>query len=150
MREIAFAHSVLDEQYGLRQPLRSLFTELRAAVPCEETGPARASLLGGGRYPRSPELAARCMSVLSELGVAAIEAESGFRRLGAVSSNQTDLGRSASFRAGSARREEGKRYLEGLERSLEGPEPRETAAPATAVRARAGGGDDPSEPKRRR
>ena len=111
--EIAFAHSVLEEQYGLRQALRSLFSDLRAAVPCEEEA-LRGALRGGGRHPRSPELAARCMSVLGELGVAAIEAETGCRRLGAVSSDQTDLGRSAAFRAGGARREEGKRYLESL------------------------------------
>ncbi len=111
--EIAFALSVLEEQYGLRQALRSLFSDLRAAVPCEEEA-LRGAMRGSGRHPRSPELAARCMAVLGELSVAEIEAQTGCRRLGAVSSNQTDLRRSASFRAAGARREEGTRYLESL------------------------------------
>ncbi len=111
--EIAFALSVLEEQLGLRMALRSLFVDLRAAAPCEGEVLRRA-LRGRGEHPRSPELAARCVSVLSDLDLAGIEAGSGVRRLGAVSSDGTDLERSAAFRAYGARHEEGKRYLESL------------------------------------
>jgi single-stranded-DNA-specific exonuclease len=111
--EIAFALSVLEEQYGLRMALRSVFVELREAAPCDGEA-LRAVLRGLGQYPRSPELAARCASVLGELRLVEIEAESGVWRLGAVSSDGTDLERSAAFRACGARHEEGKRYLESL------------------------------------
>ncbi|MGZ8667177.1 MAG: single-stranded-DNA-specific exonuclease RecJ [Solirubrobacterales bacterium] len=111
--EIAFAHSVLEEQCGLRLALRSLFVELREAAPCEGEA-LRAALCGRGEHPRSPELAARCASVLRELGLAEIEAGSGVWRLGAVSSDGTDLECSPAFRAWGARHEEGKRYLESL------------------------------------
>ena len=109
----AFALSVLEEQYGLRMALRSLFVELREVAPCEGE-PLRAALRGRGEHPRSPELAARCASVLGELGLAEVEAGSGIWRLGVVSSDGTDLERSAAFRACGARHEEGKRYLESL------------------------------------
>jgi single-stranded-DNA-specific exonuclease len=111
--EVAFALSVLEESYGLRKALRSLFVELREAAPCEGEA-LRAALRGSGEHPRSAELAARCASVLRELGLAEIQAESGVRHLGAVSSGGTDLERSAAFRAFGARHEEGKRYLESL------------------------------------
>ncbi len=111
--ERAFSISVLEEQCGLRMALRSLFRDLRAAGPCG--GEVLSSALrGDGSHPRSPELAARCMLVLAELGLAGIDAGSGVRHLGAVSSEGTDLERSSAFRAYSARHQEGKRYLESL------------------------------------
>jgi single-stranded-DNA-specific exonuclease len=112
--EHAFALSVLEEQYGLRMSLRSLFRDLRAAAPAHEDSLQLALRGGVGRHHRSPQLAARCMRVLAELGLARIDLESGARRLGAVSSDGTELKRSATFRAYSARHEKGKRYLESL------------------------------------
>jgi len=111
--EHAFALTVLDQQLGLRMELRSLFRDLRAAgsVAGEEL---IAALRGSGRHPRSPELAGRCLRVLGELDVVRIDRESGVRRLGAVSSDGTELERSEAFRAYGARHEEGKRYLASL------------------------------------
>ncbi len=111
--EHAFALTVLDQQLGLRMELRSLFRDLRAAGSVAGEG-LIAALRGSGRHPRSPELAGRCLRVLGELDVVRIDRESGVRRLGAVSSDGTELERSETFRAYGARHEEGKRYLASL------------------------------------
>jgi single-stranded-DNA-specific exonuclease len=108
--ERSFALAVLEEQFGLRAQLRSLFRALRAAgAPAEEA--LREVLRGEGRFPRSAELAGRCTSVLRELGVVQEGGESGVRTLGVVSSDPTDLEGSQAFRACRAMLEEGKRYL---------------------------------------
>ena len=64
-------------------------------------------------HPRGPEAAARCFRVLAELGLVQGAPDGGGGTVGVVSSEGTDLERSAAFRAYSARYQEGQRFLEG-------------------------------------
>jgi single-stranded-DNA-specific exonuclease len=109
--EHRFALAMLDEQLARRRTLIALFRDLRDAG---EVGGAelREALRGAGRFPRAPETAARCLRVLIELGLARGAPEGGGGAVGVVSSEDTDLERSAAFRAYSARHQEGTRYLE--------------------------------------
>jgi single-stranded-DNA-specific exonuclease len=109
--EHGFALKVLEEQLGLRTPLRALYRELQGAE--RHSGEElRGRLRGAGRHRRSPELAGRCLRVLGELGILRFARNEGVPSLGVVSSNGTKLEGSKSFRAYSARYEEGERYLE--------------------------------------
>jgi single-stranded-DNA-specific exonuclease len=103
--------SLLDVQLVQRPTLIGAFRDLREAgdVGGEEL---RAALLGGGPQPRSAETAARCIRVLSELGLVRGAPEGGDGMVGVVSSDGTDLQRSAAFRAYSARHQEARQYLE--------------------------------------
>jgi single-stranded-DNA-specific exonuclease len=103
--------SVLEVQLAQRPALSATFRDLRAAGAAsgEEL---RQALLGGGPHPRSAETAARCFRVLSELGLVRGAADGGDGEVGVVSSDGTDLERSAAFRAYSARHQEAQQYLE--------------------------------------
>jgi single-stranded-DNA-specific exonuclease len=109
--EHRFALAVLESRHAQRQEVASMFRDLRdtGAASGEEL---RRALLGNGRHPRDPETAARCFRVLAELGLAQGAPAGGAGTVGVVSSERTELERSAAFRAYSARYEEGKRYLE--------------------------------------
>ncbi len=75
-------------------------------------GEALSSALGGpGRYPRTPEIAARAVRVLCEAGICAWEPDGAGGALRVVSSEETDLQRSQAYRAYEARHEEGKQFL---------------------------------------
>jgi single-stranded-DNA-specific exonuclease len=113
--ELSFALAVLEEQLGLRAPLASLFRSLRTGGPCEGEE-LRAALSGDGRFPRSPELAGRCLRVFGEVGLVEGKPSSGTGTVGVVSSERTELTRSAAFRAYAARHEEARRYLESRRR----------------------------------
>jgi single-stranded-DNA-specific exonuclease len=110
--EWRFALSCLSEQLVQRPTLIALFRDLRDAgnVGGEEL---RRALLGSGPHPRSPATAARGFRVLDELGLVEGRPEGGRGRVRVVSSGETDLERSATFRAFSARFQEAQRYLEG-------------------------------------
>jgi hypothetical protein len=111
--ERGFALRVLERELGLRIPLGALFRALRNPDPAEGQT-LRSLLAGAGRHARSPELTGRCVRVLVELGLVALEPNVPEPRLRVVSSDGTDLERSSSFRAYGARHEEGKRYLANL------------------------------------
>jgi single-stranded-DNA-specific exonuclease len=109
--ERRFALAMLDEQLARRPTLIALFRDLRE--PGEVAGAELlAALRGGGRYPRGPEAAARCFRVLAELELARGETRGGAGSVGVVSSEGTDLERSAAFRAYGDRHQEGVRFLE--------------------------------------
>jgi single-stranded-DNA-specific exonuclease len=110
--EWRFANGVLDEQFARRPTLIATFRDLRDAgdTSGEEL---RTALTGGGPHPRGPETAARCFRVLAELGLAHGTPDRGAGTVGVVSSEGTDLERSAAFRAYSARHQEARQYLEG-------------------------------------
>jgi single-stranded-DNA-specific exonuclease len=103
--------SILAEQLAQRPTLIATFRDLRDAgeVSGEEL---RQALLGSGRQPRSAETAARCFRVLVELDLVRGTPSGGDGTVGVVSSEGTDLERSAAFRAYSARHEEARQYLE--------------------------------------
>lgn len=111
--ERRFAVAALAEQLVQRPTLISLFRDLRE-IEGGGGEDLRRALLGGGRHPRSPETAARGIRVLGELDLIAGEFAGGRGELRVVSSEGTDLERSASYRAFSARHQEAHRYLEGL------------------------------------
>ena len=109
--EWRFALSAAAAQLAQRPTLIALFRDLREAG--EASGEElREALVGSPPQARSPETAARCFRILSELGLVQGEPAAGGGVVGVVSSEGTDLERSASYRAYSARHEEAHQYLE--------------------------------------
>src|SRR6185295_11386985 len=109
--EWRFALSSLAVQLAQRPALIAAFRDLREAG--EIVGKdLRDALAGSGPQPRSAEAAARCFRVLSELELVRGEPTASGEPVGVVSSEGTDLERSASYRAYSARYEEARQYLE--------------------------------------
>jgi single-stranded-DNA-specific exonuclease len=108
--EHRFALAMLDEQLARRPALIALFRDLREAG---EASGARLleALRGSGRHPRGAEAAARCLRVLTELGLVRGSTAAGDGCVGVVSSEGTELERSAAFRAYGTRHQEGLQYL---------------------------------------
>ena len=109
--EQGFAVSASDEQHASRAAVAGVFRRLREAGDVSGTE-LREALAGGGAHPLGPEQAARCFRVLSELGLVAGEPSGGAGAVGVVSSEGTDLERSAAFRAYRADHSEAQPYLE--------------------------------------
>jgi single-stranded-DNA-specific exonuclease len=109
--EHSFAISVSDEQLASRAVVGAVFRRLREAGECSGDELRRA-LAGSGAHPLCPEAAARCFRVLAELGLVAGAPSGGAGRIGVVSSEGTDLERSAAFRAYRADHSEAQTYLE--------------------------------------
>jgi single-stranded-DNA-specific exonuclease len=110
--EWRLACRALGDQLARRAALIVLYRDLRGAE--EASGePLLEALRGGGPAPRGPEAAARCFRVLTELGLLEGGPDRGRGEVRVVSSEGTDLERSAIYRAYSARYEEGRRFLEG-------------------------------------
>jgi single-stranded-DNA-specific exonuclease len=94
------------------QPRAALVEIYRGLLDGPRSAEELAELLGGrGSLRRPPEVAARCVRVLGELGVAELVGEGAGRKLGIVSSERTELERSEAWRAFAARHQEGLRYL---------------------------------------
>jgi single-stranded-DNA-specific exonuclease len=109
--EWRFALSAAAAQLAQRPTLIALFRDLRDAG--EANGEElRKALIGSAPQARSPETAARCFRTLAELGLVQGEPAASGGMVGVVSSEGTDLERSASYRAYSARHEEARQYLE--------------------------------------
>ena len=85
---------------------------LRDAGEVERAASCVEALAGGGAHPLAPEAAARCFRVLAELGLVRASPNGGDGAVGVVSSEGTDLERSAAFRAYSADHSEALQYLE--------------------------------------
>ncbi len=110
--EWRFALSAVADQLAQRPVLVAAFRDLREAG--EASGEdLREALLGSGPHPRRAETVARCFRVLAELGLVRGAPDGGAGEVGVVSSEETDLERSASFRAYGARYQEASRFLEG-------------------------------------
>ena len=77
----------------------------------------RSLLAGAGEFPRTPELAGRCVAILDELGLCEWTPDSGASGLRVLSSEQTQLERSRSYGACVARHEEAKRFLQSRAQS---------------------------------
>jgi single-stranded-DNA-specific exonuclease len=103
--------AVLAEQLAQRPTLIAAFRDLRnvSSASGEEL---RSALCGSAPHPRGAETAARCFRILDELGLVRGTPAGGDGEVGVVSSEGTDLERSAAFRAYSARHEEARQYLE--------------------------------------
>jgi single-stranded-DNA-specific exonuclease len=109
--ECGFSLSTLDEQLASRQAIANVFRALREAGDASG-GELRQALGGGGVHPLGPESAARCFRVLQELDLVQGKPNGGDGTVGVVSSEGTDLERSAAFRAYRAQHSEAQRYLE--------------------------------------
>jgi single-stranded-DNA-specific exonuclease len=110
-RERAFALAVLESRMPSRQAIASTFRALRDAGEVGG-GELRRALTGSGDHPLCPQTAARCLRVLSELDLVSGDPNGGDGVVGVVSSEGTDLERSAAFRAYSEEHSEAQRYLE--------------------------------------
>jgi len=109
--DVAAALATLEEELARRPVLIGVFRELREVG--EASGEElQAALRGTGARPRSPEAAARRFRVLEELGLVRGAPEGGQGTVGVVSSEGTELERSAAYRAYGARHQEGQRFLE--------------------------------------
>jgi single-stranded-DNA-specific exonuclease len=108
--EKAFAAKVLAEQWPAREAVAAAFKALRELG--EASGAElRGALAGAGNYPLCAEACARRLRVLSELGLVQGAPEGGAGVIRVVSSERTDLQRSAAFRAYSERLSEAQQYL---------------------------------------
>jgi single-stranded-DNA-specific exonuclease len=114
--EWRISHAALSTRYAQRRELIAVFRELREAGPLN-ADQLRKTLRGGDKQPRNPRGAARCLRVLSELGLLEGDENLAAGVTGVVSSQRTDLERSAAFRAYGARYQEGHKYLESRRQS---------------------------------
>jgi single-stranded-DNA-specific exonuclease len=109
--EADLAERLLDREWNLRTAIGEIWRALSAAGG-EATGVELRSLLeGDSTYRRTPELAGRCVRVLSELGLCEWRSNGGAPVLGVLSSERTDLGRSRAYGACIARHQEAARFL---------------------------------------
>jgi hypothetical protein len=107
----AAALGALEEQLARRPALIGVYRELREVG--EASGEELMTALeGAGPRRLGPEAAARCFRVLDELGLVRGATSAGEGTVSVVSSERTDLERSAAYRAYGARHQEGLRYLE--------------------------------------
>jgi single-stranded-DNA-specific exonuclease len=114
--EWRISHAALSSRYAQRRELIAVFRDLREAGPMNGEQ-LRKTLRGTDKQPRNPRGAARCLRVLSELNL--LEADENLAEgvTGVVSSQRTDLERSAAFHAYGARYQEGHKYLESRRQS---------------------------------
>ena len=111
--EVAFATQALAEQWPGREAVAACFRVLRAEG--EATGKRlREALAGSGDHPLCPEACARRFRVLSELGLVQGAPQGGAGVVRVVSSERTELQRSAAFRAYGERLSEAQRFLARL------------------------------------
>ncbi len=107
--ELRFAHAIHEWEYGLRDPLASVYRALRAAGPTR--GEASVAVLrGGGSQPRTPALAGRIVRILSELGLVVLDRGGLGLDLPAAPAG-TSLEHSAAFVAYGRRLQEGRTFL---------------------------------------
>jgi single-stranded-DNA-specific exonuclease len=106
-----FGLGVLARQAPSRETIVGVFRGLRAAG--QASGPElRAALAGPGPHCLDPETAARCFRVLRELDLVAGDTSAGDGLVGVVSSEGTDLERSAAFRVYSEEHSEARSFLQ--------------------------------------
>jgi hypothetical protein len=111
--EINLATRVHEAEWPSRPVLAAVYRALREAAAGDVLGraPARVALEGPGPFPRGPEVAARCVRVLEELDLVRRVSEPHDGVLGVVSSEATELERSAAFVAYRRHCEEGTKFL---------------------------------------
>jgi hypothetical protein len=109
--EAEFAERLCNWEWDLRLAIGEIWRGL-ATLDGEAEGIALRSLLGGElTYARTPELSARCVRVLQELGLCEWLPNGGVPALRVLSSERTDLERSRAYGACIARHQEAIRYL---------------------------------------
>jgi hypothetical protein len=109
--ESELAERLLDLEWNLRLAIGEIWRGL-GALDGEAQGLELRSLLAGElAYPRTPELAARCVRVLTELGLCEWRPIGGGSALRVLSSERTDLGRSRAYADCVAKHQEAIRFL---------------------------------------
>jgi single-stranded-DNA-specific exonuclease len=109
--EREFGLGVLGRQAPSRETIAGVFRALRGSG--QISGPElRAALAGPAPHPLDPEAAARAFRVLLELGLVAGSTNAGDGLAGVVSSEGTDLERSAAFRVYSKEHSEAQSFLQ--------------------------------------
>lgn len=109
--EVEFARRALEAELSLRPALAALYRELAREPAGLEGAALEAALTGAGRHPHTPVLAARCLRVLHELGLAEIDSSSGTLRCTIISDRRVELERSATYTACARICEEGLSFL---------------------------------------
>jgi len=108
--EVEFAAKALAEQWPSRDTVAAAFRTLKDQGECGGED-LRKALAGAGRYPLCPEACARRFRVLRDLGLVQGAPEGGAGVVRVVSSEKTDLQRSAAFRAYGDRLSEAQQFL---------------------------------------
>ncbi len=108
--EVDFATKALVEQWPSRDTVAAAFRALKEQGECGGEN-LRNALAGAGRYPLCPEACARRFRVLSGLGLLQGAPEGGAGVVRVVSSEKTELQRSAAFRAYGERLSEAQQFL---------------------------------------
>lgn len=108
--EVEFATKALAEQWPGRRAVAAAFRGLRERGGAEGRE-LREALAGSGNHPLCPEACARRFRVLSELGLVQGAPEGGAGVVRVVSSDKTELQRSAAFRAYGERLSEAQQFL---------------------------------------
>jgi single-stranded-DNA-specific exonuclease len=112
--EVALALRVHEEEWPRREALAALYRVMRDRHP-DAPGlgqdDLRDALHGPGRHPRAPEVGARRIRVLQDVGAVEWDPAATPRALSVVSSVTKDLERTESFAAYRERYEEGRRFL---------------------------------------
>src|SRR4051795_609646 len=109
--EADLAERIFAWEWDLRVVIREIWRRLGASGGEAADSELRSLLAGDSAYPRTPELAARCVQVLSELGLCEWRANRGAPVLRVLSSEKTDLGRSRVYSDCSARHQEAIGFL---------------------------------------
>jgi single-stranded-DNA-specific exonuclease len=109
--EREFGLGVLGRQAPSRETIAGVFRALRT-VDGASGAELRSALAGPGPHCLDPETAARAFRVLRELGLVAGDTNAGAGSVGVVSSEGTDLERSAAFRVYSQEHSEAQSFLQ--------------------------------------
>jgi single-stranded-DNA-specific exonuclease len=134
--EVDFARRVLEHELALRPALASLYRVLSAAGGELCDGALEAVLAGDAAHPRSPFHAARCLRVLSELGLVSMDRSSATVRCTITSNERVELERSSAYRAYARRCEEGLRFLSETQPMAAQPTAGRAAPPTASNRPR--------------
>ncbi len=105
--ELDFAAQVLEHEFSLRPRFPRFIAASRLPAERSRAPRWRPLLAGEGAHPRSPAQAARCLRVLTELGLVAVERSSATVKCTIISEERVELERSSAFSGllrGSAKR----------------------------------------------
>jgi single-stranded-DNA-specific exonuclease len=102
---------LLSRDWELRASIGEIWRRLVETGGEAEGHALRPLLEGPSRYPRTPEVAARCIRVLDELGLCEWLPDGAGGSLRVLSSERTDLARSRAYAACLARHEEAIKFL---------------------------------------
>ena len=110
--ELRLTERLLGREWELRAAIGEIWRGLAEAGGEAEGVALRSVLEGPSDFPRTPETAARCVRVLSELDLCEWTGDHAAGALRVLSSERTDLARSRAYGACLARHQEAIRFLQ--------------------------------------